>query len=262
MIEHNRNILEEMNAIQVKEHVNMKTIAILVIGSCENHGDHLPFGSDFLVPFYLARSIAKKLKNVIVLPPIPYGLSIHHIDYQMTMSLSSETVVRVIEDLFTSLIRNGINRIVIINGHDGNIAPLELAARTIKDRYPETVIACLESWWTLIGQKTKGLFQVWDGLGHAGEAETSAVLAIRSDLVEMQNAPEQTLPKLPSDIRIYWKFNELTNTGSTGAARKATIKKGRKLLRILESIVLSFVNDMEKHDWKYGVSDINEEPHK
>jgi creatinine amidohydrolase len=262
MIEDNRNILEEMNAIQVKEHVNMKTIAILVIGSCENHGDHLPFGSDFLVPFYLARSIAKKLKNVIVLPPIPYGLSIHHIDYQMTMSLSSETVVRVIEDLFTSLIRNGINRIVIINGHDGNIAPLELAARTIKDRYPETVIACLESWWTLIGQKTKGLFQVWDGLGHAGEAETSAVLAIRSDLVEMQNAPEQTLPKLPSDIRIYWKFNELTNTGSTGAARKATIKKGRKLLRILESIVLSFVNDMEKHDWKYGVSDINEEPHK
>jgi creatinine amidohydrolase len=262
MIEDNHNILEEMNAIQVKEHVNMKTIAILVIGSCENHGDHLPFGSDFLVPFYLARSIAKKLKNVIVLPPIPYGLSIHHIDYQMTMSLSSETVVRVIEDLFTSLIRNGINRIVIINGHDGNIAPLELAARTIKDRYPETVIACLESWWTLIGQKTKGLFQVWDGLGHAGEAETSAVLAIRSDLVEMQNAPEQTLPKLPSDIRIYWKFNELTNTGSTGAARKATIKKGRKLLRILESIVLSFVNDMEKHDWKYGVSDINEEPHK
>jgi creatinine amidohydrolase len=262
MIEDNHNILEEMNAIQVKEHVNMKTIAILVIGSCENHGDHLPFGSDFLVPFYLARSIAKKLKNVIVLPPIPYGLSIHHIDYQMTMSLSSETVVRVIEDLFTSLIRNGINRIVIINGHDGNIAPLELAARTIKDRYPETVIACLESWWTLIGQKTKGLFQVWDGLGHAGEAETSAVLAIRSDLVEMQNAPEQTLPKLPSDIRIYWKFNELTNTGSTGAARKATIKKGRKLLRILESIVLSFVNDMEKHDWKYGISDINEEPHK
>jgi creatinine amidohydrolase len=262
MIEHNHNILEEMNAIQVKERVNMKTIAILVIGSCENHGDHLPFGSDFLVPFYLARSIAKKLKNVIVLPPIPYGLSIHHIDYQMTMSLSSETVVRVIEDLFTSLIRNGINRIVIINGHDGNIAPLELAARTTKDRYPETVIACLESWWTLIGQKTKGLFQVWDGLGHAGEAETSAVLAIRSDLVEMQNAPEQTLPKLPSDIRIYWKFNELTNTGSTGAARKATIKKGRKLLRILESIVLSFVNDMEKHDWKYGISDINEEPHK
>ena len=262
MIEHNRNILEEMNAIQVKERVNMKTIAILVIGSCENHGDHLPFGSDFLVPFYLAKRIAKKLKNVIVLPPIPYGLSIHHIDYQMTMSLSSETVVRVIEDLFTSLIRNGINRIVIINGHDGNIAPLELAARTIKDRYPETVIACLESWWTLIGQKTEGLFQVWDGLGHAGEAETSAVLAIRSDLVKMQNAPEQTLPKLPSDIRIYWKFNELTNTGSTGAARKATIKKGRKLLRILESIVLSFVNDMEKHDWKYGVSDINEEPHK
>jgi creatinine amidohydrolase len=78
----------------------------------------------------------------------------------------------------------------------------------------------------------------------------------------MQNAPEQTLPKLPSDIRIYWKFNELTNTGSTGAARKATIKKGRKLLRILESIVLSFVNDMEKNDWKYGVSDINEESHK
>jgi len=59
MIEHNRNILEEMNAIQVKERVNMKTIAILVIGSCENHGDHLPFGSDFLVPFYLEKGLQK-----------------------------------------------------------------------------------------------------------------------------------------------------------------------------------------------------------
>jgi creatinine amidohydrolase len=201
----------------------------------------------------LAKRLGSKLKNVLVLPPVPYGVSLHHVDFQMTISFETTTLVRVIEDLLTSIIKHRVNKILIINGHDGNIAPIELAARTIKDRHPKVVIGCLEAWWVLVGEITKGLFDTWNGLGHGGEAETSTVLAIRPDLVNMKYASKEIIPKLPMNIRLYWKFNELTNTGATGGPRKATIQKGQKILKALEDVLLSFVNEMEKHDWKYGL---------
>jgi creatinine amidohydrolase len=161
----------------------------------------------------------------------------------------------VIEDLFSSIIKNGIRRILVINGHDGNIAPIESAARTTKNRHAEVVIACLEAWWDLVGKITRGLFEVWRGLGHGGEAETSAMLAIRPDLVNMKQAPNELIPELPSDkIRIYWRFNELTCTGATGAPKKATIQKGEQALKALEDTLLSFINDMDRTEWRYGLS--------
>jgi creatinine amidohydrolase len=172
----------------------------------------------------------------------------------MTVTLEPITLIKAIEDICSSLIKNGIRRILIINGHDGNIAPIELSARTLKDKYPDVIIACLEAWWTVIGQVDKNLFDDWNGLGHGGEAETSAMLSVRSDLVDMKNAPEKIIPKLPPNIRIYWRFNELTQTGATGAPRKATRAKGDKILEVLEELLLEFIKDMEKDNWKYGLA--------
>ena len=84
-------------------------------------------------------------------------------------------------------------------------------------------------------------------------AETSTMLAVRPDLVNMEFAPKEVIPKLPSDkIRIYWKFNELTDTGAT-AAKKATAQKG-EAAKSLEKILISFISDMDKNDWRYGLS--------
>jgi len=150
-------------------------------------------------------------------------------------------------------VNNSITRILIINGHDGNIAPIELASRLIKERNPSVVISCLESWWTLVGTINKELFDVWNGLGHGGEAETSAMLAVRPDLVNMAIAPKDVVPKLPDNVRIFWKFKELTDTGATGAPRRASRKKGDKIISILENVLLEFILNMEKHQWRYGI---------
>lgn len=247
-------ILSEMNAGKLRHSVNPETVALLVFGACENHGDHMPFGADFIMPYELAKRISNKYKNIIVYPPLPYGVSSHHKDFYMTISLEPETMIRVVRDILQSLASNNIKRILIINGHDGNIAPIELASRVVKEQHPEIVISCLESWWTLVGQLDSQLFDVWDGLGHGGEAETSAMLAIRPDLVDMTIAPEQVVPKLPDHVRVYWKFNELTNTGATGAPRKATAEKGERILEILEDVLLGYIADMDKNQWKYGSS--------
>lgn len=248
-----KRFIEEMNAVEVRKTVNEKTIAILVFGACENHGDHMPFGSDFIFPTEIARRLATKVNNVIVLPAIPYGVSLHHDQFQMTMSINPETLVGIISDLLSSLIQNKIRRVLIINGHDGNIGPIEVAARSIKNKHPEMTIACLESWWILVGQLKKDLFEVWSGLGHGGEAETSAILAVRPDLVNMESAPKEVIPKLPENIRIFWKFDELTSTGATGAPQKASIEKGNEILQMLEDLLLSFIKEMELSDWKYGL---------
>jgi creatinine amidohydrolase len=157
MVKNSEGMLEEMNAVQVRKSVNKKTVALLVFGACENHGDHMPFGSDFIVPMELAKRVARKSHNIMVLPVMPFGVSLHHIEFQMTISLEPTTLIKVIEDLFRSLVKNGISRILVINGHDGNIPAVELAARTIKDKYPGVIIACLEAWWVLVGEITKGL---------------------------------------------------------------------------------------------------------
>ena len=250
-----RNVLSEMSAHELEQFISHETVGLLIFGACENHGDHMPFGSDFIMPFELAKRVAARYgKKMVIFPPIPYGVSSHHKDFFMTVSFEPDTMMNVIRDILQSLINNNIRRILIINGHDGNIAPIELASRIIKERNPKVVISCLESWWTLVGSIDKDLFDVWEGLGHGGEAETSAMLAVRPDLVNMAVAPKDVIPKLPDNVRIYWKFNELTETGATGAPRKATRTKGDRIISILENVLLAFILDMEKNQWRYGIA--------
>ena len=254
MEENSEKLLELMNAAQIRTRVNDKTVALLVFGACENHGDHLPFGSDFIFPLEVAKNVAKRIDNIIVLPVVPYGVSTHHNGFKMTVTLQSDTLIRIIFDIIKSLIDNDIKHIVIINGHDGNIGPIELAARSLKDAYPEVVVACLESWWTLVGTIRHDLFDVWNGLGHGGEAETSGMLAVHPELVDMDLASDDVIPRIPSDIRIYWNFDELTNTSITGSPRHASIHKGTELLKVVENAIVSFIQEMEQNNWKYGVT--------
>jgi creatinine amidohydrolase len=253
-IKNHNQILSEMNARELSEIADDRTIAILIFGACENHGNHMPFGADFIMPFELAKRLASKYHNLIVFPPVPYGVSSHHKDFFMTTSLEPETMIAVVHDILQSLVSNKIARILIINGHDGNIAPIELASRKIKEQHPEVTVSCLESWWTLVGTLDRHLFDVWNGLGHGGEGETSAMLAVRPDLVDMNLAPKQVVPKLPgnNNVRIYWSFEELTDTGATGAPQKATAQKGERILELLEGVLLSFIEEMDRNHWKYG----------
>jgi creatinine amidohydrolase len=76
------------------------------------------------------------------------------------MSINPETLVGLICDLLSSLVQNHVSRVLIINGHDGNIGPIEISARMIKNKHPDMTIACLEAWWVLVGQLKKDLFEV------------------------------------------------------------------------------------------------------
>lgn len=133
------NELLKMTAHQIKEGKFDKVI--LAIGSCEAHGQHLAEGCDTIVSYELSKQVADRVPGMLVLPPITVGYSGHYDTFPFTLTFDYETMIHVIYDIVESVLRNGINKIFLMNGHDGNIAPIEIAARKIKEKYPDARIA-------------------------------------------------------------------------------------------------------------------------
>ena len=243
------NELWKMTAHQVKE-ANF-TKAIISIGSCEAHGQHIAEGCDTLVAYKLSKQIADQVDGMMVIPPITIGYSAHYDSFPFSLTLSYDTTIAVLYDTIESVLRNGINHIFIMNGHDGNIAPIEIASRKIKEKYPEAQIAALTQSWVAAGNLLpKDTFEVWDGLGHAGEGETSSAYYLFPDWCEPEYAT-CVVPNLPSEVEIKWDFSELTDTAQTGDATKGTAEKGKKMNDVIVEHVVKTLKELDATDWKY-----------
>jgi len=243
--------LLKLTANQVKKGNYNK--AILAIGSCEAHGLHLPEGTDTLVSYKLSCMVADRVEGLLVLPPVTVGYSGHYDTFPFTITLAYDTVTQVIYDILESVLRNGINRIFLMNGHDGNIAPIEIAARKIKEKYPDARIAALPQWWVTAGELLPpDTFEVWNGLGHGGEGETSIVYYLFPEWCEKELATCVVPDHLPDKIEIKWDFAELTNTGNTGDATKATVEKGEKMTKVLVDCVVDAIKKLDAVNWDYS----------
>lgn len=244
------NELLKLTASQVRE--NNYDKVILAVGSCEAHGHHLAEGTDTLVSYMLSKKVADEVDGLLVLPPITVGYSRHYEQFPFTLSLGYDTTIAVIHDILKSVLDNGIEKIFIMNGHDGNIAPIEIASRKIKEDYPNAKIAALTEWWLAAGDLLpEGTFEVWNGSGHAGEGESS----IAYYLYPQWNQPEKATSVIPDNlidhIDIKWTFDEITDTGQTGDATKATAEKGKMMTEVLVKCMVDAIEELDKKDWDY-----------
>lgn len=226
--------------------------AIVPLGSCESHGDHLPFGTDALTAHAIAIAIAEKMERVMVLPPTPFGMSRHYAHKPMCVSFSDETNIRVIRDILESLAHWNIRNVFIMNGHDGNIPCIEIAARNCRIAHPDMNIMTMEAWWYAIAKLLPSdFFEVWDGLGHGGEGETSICLALFPELCDMENA-RGMIPELDDFVREMWLFDEITKEGATGAPSKGTREKGMKMRDVLVERLVKSVRHMQEQGLNYN----------
>jgi creatinine amidohydrolase len=224
--------------------------AVLPIGSTEYHGEHLPFGTDTLVAESIASKIADKVDGMLCIPVLPFGMSCHYAKFPISITLSTETLIRVLKETIESLNRHGVRRLLIVNGHDGNISAIEAATREYRVDHPEMKIVVLEAWWvTATELLPKGTFEAWGGLGHAGEGETSIMLKINPELVNMSKA-KSLIPNLPDHIQIKWLFHEITPYGVTGDPSKATTEKGAMMLQALTDYLVNFIKEWDKKGWE------------
>jgi creatinine amidohydrolase len=232
---------------------------ILAIGSCEAHGMHLAEGTDTLVSYQLSCLVADRVEGMLVLPPVNVGYSGHYDSFPFTLTLGYDTVTQVIYDIMESVLRNGITRIFLMNGHDGNIAPMEIASRKIKEKYPEARIASLPQWWVTAGELLPpDTFEVWNGLGHAGEGETSIAYHLFPQWCEKDQAHCVVPDSLPEKIEIKWDFSELTNTANTGDATKGTAEKGKKMTHALVDCIVDAIKKLDVVNWDYRTTAVRE----
>ncbi len=196
--------------------------AIIPIGSLEQHGSHLPVSTDSLIAEYVASSAAERV-GAFVLPVISYGVSFEH-KPMFNVSLRNSTLSTLICDACISLTENRIKEIIILNGHHGNIGALQYIVQDLHGRLPEAARVHILHYWHMM----KAEFD------HAGEVETSLILAIAPELVRMDRAAPNS-KKLSKSKAAYstitnvpGSFPKITGNGVWGDPRKATAAKGEK----------------------------------
>ena len=212
-------------------------IVLLPVASTEQHGPHLATGvDDYLCGEACRRAallVAEK-RPVVVAPTLWCGLAEHHVAFGGTFTLSLSTYQALLRDLCQSILRAGFSRILIVNGHGGNIAALnaftteltrELAAPIATTTY---IMGGLE--------ETKAILEDQDGIQHACEGETSMMMAVQPDLVDHSRLPQahgaslDIAGALARPIHVWKSFKELTPSGVMGDARRATPAKGEAIL--------------------------------
>ncbi len=171
---------ERLTWKEIKEACGSKeSIAILPVGSVEQHGPHLPLGTDYLIADILSSEALKKLKeegiNALKLPPLPYGLSSMWAAYPGTVTLRTETYISLVKDVILSIISSGCTNILIVNGHAGNSDALKVAARDAVEAAGKGAVA-VTSVWEICGDLIDDLFET--PFFHADEVETSLAMAL------------------------------------------------------------------------------------
>ncbi|MEK3889692.1 creatininase family protein [Bacillus sp. FSL K6-3431] len=213
---------------QVKAAIEEFPVAILPLGATEQHGHHLPLGVDI----YLAEGIAKKIcekTGALLLPALPFGYSWVWRDIPGTVSLQQHHVEAVIKDVAHSVSRYGVKTLILVNGHDANNAAMKYATRELMDELNMNVVYLFYPDLNQV-MKEHCDSQPWHGMIHACELETSLMLAIKPDLVDMSKAVTEYPDKPALYGRSTLSLGELSKSGVYGDATVASKAKGEKLL--------------------------------
>jgi len=219
---------------QIAEQLRKNPLVILPAGSVEQHGPHLPTGTDIYAANVISHAVAERMDG-LVLPGGPLGVTPMHMPFEGTITLTPETYMRVVTETCVSTARHGARYVLLLNWHEGNSASLSIAAEALHREHGMTVLtvqACYVA-AELYGHEC-------GGLTHGGEIEALAVLAYRPDLVHLDRIDyssdhergrkmdklrrTRTFQPVLTDIR------SIAPSGWYGSPELATVEKGLKML--------------------------------
>ncbi len=243
-------LLAEMTWPEAQVRLKEVDVALLPVGSLEQHGPHLPLDTDAFDANYLAHRVAEACDppRPLVLPLISYGVSYHHEDFSGTLSINPKTLTQLVYEVGVSAARNGITKLVILNGHGGNIPALQFAAQMInRDAH---IFTCVETGET--SEKDIAALTETPNDVHAGEVETSTALANRPHLVKLDKA-KKFIPRFSSkylnftskrSVEWYARVAKISTSGVLGDPTKASREKGEEIWEIMIKHLVEFVEDL------------------
>lgn len=241
-----------------------RAVALLPIAAVEQHGRHLPVQTDTTLATEIARRTELALPRLVaLLPTLWAGCSHHHLGFPGTVSLSTETYIRVLVEMVECIARAGFRRIVLLNGHGGNVNPANEALYRLNQKWQGTrePWVALATYWHVAGRELASQkFMKTRRLTHACEYETSMMLAVRPDWVKMRLARGENQTRgskfydptnefAGSRVAVAESFHQLTRTGAMGSPELATAAKGRQLLDLIAPVMVAFVRDFSRWKW-------------
>jgi len=261
--------LRELTWQEAKARAADNPTVLFPTGSIEQHGPHLPLEVDSRLVWEVSWRAAEKIAheiNILVAPQLSFGYSTHHRDYPGTMTLTGQTYMSVIVELCESLHRNGFRRIFLLNGHGGNLDPLKMAARTLRDRHDDILVgaAC---YWNVASKALRAAREsAVGGMSHGCELEASMMWHLRPELVKPENF-EKRIPTWRSplmrddlldsgDIKVAYHFTDVSPKGVQGDPTLASKEKGERFLAMIVDEVAKMLVDFSRMDLKNLIAGI------
>jgi creatinine amidohydrolase len=227
-----------LTAAALNGRANAGALAFLPVASTEQHGPHLATGVDAFLCAEICRRAAVRLAArgmpAVVAPTLWAGLAEHHVAFGGSFTLAVSTYHALLRDLCRSILRAGFARIVVVNGHGGNVSALNALSEELTRELDAPV--AFATYWLLAEAAFAAILEDQDGVLHACEAETSMMLAIAPDCVRTDRMGEAFGPMTPSPtanpLLVWTSFKDVSPSGVMGDARRASADKGEKLLDI------------------------------
>jgi creatinine amidohydrolase len=217
--------LVKMTWPEARGAIRRARVGLLPVGAVEQHGPHLPLGTDGYIASHIAREVAES-DDRLLLPGIRVGVSEEHRQFWGTLAVSPDALRDDVIAVSRSIASHGLERIVFVNGHGSNSAPLEEAARRLRT---EGVYGFVFDWWRSIGPALAELFP--DPTAHAGSVETSIMLAIRPDTVRRDRFDEagavDRWGTYVEGVLVGFDAADFTDRGNVGDPKLADSEKGR-----------------------------------
>ena len=245
-----------------REAVGDETVAVIPMGSVELEGSHLPLGVDTIAAEALAKSLVN-LPGVLVGPTLPIGYSKWFMPFPGTITLETETLIRVLLEYARSLIAHGVRRLVFLNAHKGNNACIESAARTLiaEDRVRVAMLSVWKLAHDLAAVRQKKIAE--GRFTHAGEIMTSVIMALDPEAVDKaQMAPGKVRSPKDSAFRvinslgetdfmgsvqtIFQDIRQVTDSGILGDPTAASADKGEAILETISQYAGAFIAEFRK----------------
>jgi creatinine amidohydrolase len=226
----------ELTQPEIAAQLKANPLVILPAGSVEQHGPHLPTGTDIYAANVIAHAVAERM-NGLVLPGGPLGVTPLHMGYEGTITLTPDTYVRLVTETCVSTARHGAKQVLILNWHEGNIPPLAIAADAIH-RHREWGMTVVTVQACYVAEEMYG--KECNGLTHGGEIETLAVLAHRPDLVHLDRIDGSSdhqhgrsmdaLRRTRAYQPVLTDVRSIAPTGWYGSPQRATAENGHRVI--------------------------------
>ncbi|MDR1824458.1 MAG: creatininase family protein [Bifidobacteriaceae bacterium] len=181
--------------------------ALIPVGATEQHGPHLPLNVDSVITREIALAVSATT-GIPVVPTVEYGVSGSHGDFPGTLTLQPETMIMVMADLTESLYRSGVRQYIFLNGHIWNNASLDVTAEKLRSRHDDVRVRSIGYVTMYPGAEVDGHVRYGRALMHANYFETSVMLYLRPDLVDMTRAVSQP------DTDSFWDYRMDQVSGS------------------------------------------------